>query len=1171
MLAVPCFAASRQRVQSRNASAIDLTGDWGFNPTGSYFRYLPVPGFYIWNRSPENGPYFDGENGPAWKFIEGYPEGVYTKRFDIPSSMSGKRIFLHFESVNYLADVYVNGSLVGSHTGGYVPFECDITSAITIPSSSNLVAVHIRYWDGSFWDHTTDLATWPVAVWGNFFNLGITGEVWIEARHTVYVENTFITTSVRNQTIQAALSIANAGASPRSLQLLTRIEKNGSTVKTIPARDLTVSARDTVEVSLLESWPSPVLWRPGQPALYEFVSELYENGMKVETSSTSFGFREFWIEGTCFYLNGVRQNLRGDNLDLYSLKILWQFLVPDPENWSAILDSLISLNFNVIRLHQEPVPAWMLDLCDQKGMLVIAESALHGCAAVPAGHPDYVAHSVRWMKEWIRSSRNHPSIVLWSASNEIGLITYRLSQQDIRTIGDAIPVMDPTRPVIFEGEHDLGGSARIYSYHYMDFFPSAWPAGSIYDYIQYVSPDKPTSWGEFDWNQNHFSRDTWVRRHALKTRLARTLNVADVRPFKLDWAWHPNPDFFWKYNDWHPTQEQVDLLNHSMNPIAVFDRAYYEFSSDPSPPAYNEGTSATRTFVFFNDDYEESTVEVRWRVILNGVVSSSGTCTVEIPLGSHVERPLTFKAPYSSADAVFQLELSTWKNGIQRFAEKTDFITRNIGLSPPAAVSSIRIERDNSTAVLSWSPVTANMEGGTAAISHYKLYRSGDCLFSTPGTDSVLVYADTLYHDALAGFFGNSSQNRFYRVVAVDGSGLASIPSAIVGEFDFSLSAAPPYRLNHIALPLSLGGVESAQDLLEEVPEALSVARWNAAAQGYEQYIPGIQATNFEVSMGGTYFITSGSAVPFTLLGEAVFPEFVLEKRTGSSFHTIMLPLDKPDLQNARKLYDNIPYCDGLAFWNVDIQGYEQYIPEVPPTDFPVQAGHPYFVSVSRSVTWPQGGAGKRIRVGSTVPGLSAQGSGRTPHAVWGRVECEGDSGAGIRWTAHLESRPDDRLCDTSPGCSMDRGIWIVQCGNLKGSWQAGDRLKIIFTGRNGEALGEHVQTLSMGTQDQAGVLRLKSGSIPAECALHPGFPNPFNGTATIPYELPERQPVLITVHNLLGQPVRILVQETQQAGSHQAFWDGKNEAGRDTESGLYIIRMQSGPFSAVQKMLLVR
>ena len=95
--------------------------------------------------------------------------------------------------------------------------------------------------------------------------------------------------------------------------------------------------------------------------------------------------------------------------------------------------------------------------------------------------------------------------------------------------------------------------------------------------------------------------------------------------------------------------------------------------------------------------------------------------------------------------------------------------------------------------------------------------------------------------------------------------------------------------------------------------------------------------------------------------------------------------------------------------------------------------------------------------------------------------------------------------------------------------------------------------------------------ALPTEYGLSRNYPNPFNPDTQIPYQLPEAGEVSLAVYNTLGQQVRVLVQERQEAGFYRVVWDGRDARGRQVSSGIYLVRMEAGTFSAVGKVLLLK
>jgi hypothetical protein len=95
--------------------------------------------------------------------------------------------------------------------------------------------------------------------------------------------------------------------------------------------------------------------------------------------------------------------------------------------------------------------------------------------------------------------------------------------------------------------------------------------------------------------------------------------------------------------------------------------------------------------------------------------------------------------------------------------------------------------------------------------------------------------------------------------------------------------------------------------------------------------------------------------------------------------------------------------------------------------------------------------------------------------------------------------------------------------------------------------------------------------TLPSQFLLYQNYPNPFNPETTIRYEVAKPYQVIISVHNLLGQRVILLVDERKSVGSFSVNWDGSSDSGRHLASGIYIIRMQAGEFVSLKKMIKVQ
>ncbi len=93
----------------------------------------------------------------------------------------------------------------------------------------------------------------------------------------------------------------------------------------------------------------------------------------------------------------------------------------------------------------------------------------------------------------------------------------------------------------------------------------------------------------------------------------------------------------------------------------------------------------------------------------------------------------------------------------------------------------------------------------------------------------------------------------------------------------------------------------------------------------------------------------------------------------------------------------------------------------------------------------------------------------------------------------------------------------------------------------------------------------------PERFSLGQNYPNPFNPTTTIEYELPRDSQVVLQIYNLLGQGIRILLNNSKPTGMHSVVWDGKNDLGQIVSSGVYIYRIQVGSFTQTRKMIFLQ
>jgi flagellar hook assembly protein FlgD len=97
------------------------------------------------------------------------------------------------------------------------------------------------------------------------------------------------------------------------------------------------------------------------------------------------------------------------------------------------------------------------------------------------------------------------------------------------------------------------------------------------------------------------------------------------------------------------------------------------------------------------------------------------------------------------------------------------------------------------------------------------------------------------------------------------------------------------------------------------------------------------------------------------------------------------------------------------------------------------------------------------------------------------------------------------------------------------------------------------------------------NSNVPKVFDLSNNYPNPFNPSTKIQFAVPSEQNISLVIYNILGQRVRTLVQGVRPVGQYTVTWDGKDEAGRTVESGVYICRLETGSIALVKKMLMLK
>lgn len=377
--------------------------------------------------------------------------GWYRKRFRISKDVTAdERVFLRFDGVYMLAGVWINGKKLGEHIYGYTPFEWDITSFLHGEEKDNVVDVQ------------ADNSAQPNSRW--YSGSGITRDVWIyrvKKAHIipcgVWIRQPVVTKEQAKLRIESSLCLPSDTADAGAYFLETEIFS--------PQGD--ACAADKVKVSKEKDAESavicqefvlddPMLWDTENPSLYRVITKLYQRDKLMDEVQNRTGLRSaLFDKDKGFILNGRQCKLNG--VCLHHDGGCAGAAVP-VEIWERRLYKLKEMGVNAIRMSHNPPDPALLDLCDEKGFLVMDE-AFDEWKILKGKEFGSNTHESRGYSEWfdrcheddlqamLLRDRNHPSIIIWSIGNEVPDQQQEDGYLTVRHLKEICRKLDPDRAV----------------------------------------------------------------------------------------------------------------------------------------------------------------------------------------------------------------------------------------------------------------------------------------------------------------------------------------------------------------------------------------------------------------------------------------------------------------------------------------------------------------------------------------------------------------------------------------------------------------------------------------------------------------------------------------------------------------------------------------------------
>ncbi|MGM0881362.1 MAG: S-layer homology domain-containing protein [Bacillota bacterium] len=256
-------------------------------------------------------------NGGEQDSFEDYQGGVwYRKHFTPDDSWSGKNVKLAFLGVNYFADVWINGTYVGGHAGGYTPFGFDVSDLLQY-GKDNVIAVRV---DNPRWNTFNQGETIPYKQSDWFNYTGIMRDVYLEASDSTYIVRSDVKPLDASGSLQIKTVLNNKFSAEENVSLSYRVYEavvNDANKASEFAEDLLGTPTDAARSAALtlpagspglDSFtldvPNPKLWSPANPNLYVLKVTASVNGSPVDEFYTQFGIRTLQTNGAQIMLNG---------------------------------------------------------------------------------------------------------------------------------------------------------------------------------------------------------------------------------------------------------------------------------------------------------------------------------------------------------------------------------------------------------------------------------------------------------------------------------------------------------------------------------------------------------------------------------------------------------------------------------------------------------------------------------------------------------------------------------------------------------------------------------------------------------------------------------------------------------------------------------------------------
>jgi beta-galactosidase len=365
--------------------------------------------------------------------------GWYRKHVTIDTSLllAKKRVFIEFEAAFLVSSVYINGTLVGTHNGGYTGFSYDITQ--NLHAGDNVIAVRV---DGSWNAQVAPRAGEHIFAGGIYRDVSL---VVTDPLHVTWC-GTFVSTpqvSTSSATVKVKTEIKNDGTAAASCRVRNVVvDATGAQVTAFEATQTVAAGATVTFVQTSGAISNPHLWSPSSPYMYKAYSEVYTGTNAVDNFESPLGIRSIrWDKDSGFFINGQHLWLQGCNV--HQDHAGWGDGTTNSGSYRDV-KMVKDCGMNFIRGSHYPHDPAFYDACDTLGIALWSEMCFWGFPNNMGGAPwnascypttvadqaPFEQNVIDQLNEMIRIHRNHPSVIIWSMSNEV---EFRDASVDLQT------------------------------------------------------------------------------------------------------------------------------------------------------------------------------------------------------------------------------------------------------------------------------------------------------------------------------------------------------------------------------------------------------------------------------------------------------------------------------------------------------------------------------------------------------------------------------------------------------------------------------------------------------------------------------------------------------------------------------------------------------------------